>query len=55
MKNEHPVSFAEFEAIYTANLQAADNPPAPPHTCAPKPPSLRNTETGSSPPTTVSR
>lgn len=27
-KNEHPVSFAEFEAIYLANLQAADNPPA---------------------------
>lgn len=27
-KNEHPVSFAEFEAIYLANLQAPDNPPA---------------------------
>ena len=27
-KNEHPVPFAEFEAIYLANLQATDNPPA---------------------------
>lgn len=27
-KNEHPLSFQEFEAIYLANLQAADNPPA---------------------------
>jgi len=27
-KNEHPVTFPEFEAIYLANLQATDNPSA---------------------------